>query len=261
PEARVPGGYGVDGGRGRVGFAFSLRRLWIDPVEPAEREFRLIPIPPAVDPIHFTAKRLRRHAMEDLKKPTLKERAAESPEVAYQLHSMTIKLFHGIQNLGPCISDTQSLPASHFISAMTFGEATAALRKLRAAGVDRLYTQSVGWNARGHDGLYPTRFPIERRLGGEEGFRELIGITSELGYQPQVHDNYQMNVPHAPDWDEDCVIQDQFGEPLVRGWWAGGLEYGTWPAALPEERVGGHLRRLKSLGLRGMGYCDYWMSP
>ena len=260
PEAQCR--VATDGkGSGQVGFAFCLRRLWIDPVESAEREFRFQVIPGGVDAVHFVAKRLRRHAIEDWKKPTLKERAAGSPEVAYQLQTMIIKLFHGIQNLGPCISDTQGLPASHFINAMTFSEATTALRKLRAAGVERLYTQSVGWNARGHDGLYPTRFPIERRLGGEEGFRQLVRVTGELGYQPQVHDNYQMNVPHAPDWDGECVIQDQFGEPLVRGWWAGGVEYGTWPAALPEERVGGHLRRLKELGLYGMAYCDYWMSP
>ena len=45
--------------------------------------------------------------IQDLKKPTLKQRAAESPEAAYQLGAMTIKLFHGIQNFGPCISDTQ----------------------------------------------------------------------------------------------------------------------------------------------------------
>ena len=248
-------------GGGQVGFASVLRQSWVDPVEPAEREFRVIVIAQGGDGSHFVAKRLRRHILEDLKKPTLAQRAAESADVAYQLQAMTIKLFHGIQNLGPCISDTQGLPPSHFINAMTFAEAAAAVGRLRHAGIERLYTQSVGWNARGHDGLYPTRFPIDRRLGGEEGFRAMVRTINELGYQAQVHDNYQMNVPHAPDWDADCIIQDVYGEPLLRGAWAGGLEYGTWPAALPPSRVSGHLEKLKALGLRGMGYCDYWMAP
>ena len=32
-------------GAGRIGFAFSLQRTWVDPVETAERELRFIPIP------------------------------------------------------------------------------------------------------------------------------------------------------------------------------------------------------------------------
>jgi hypothetical protein len=84
------------------------------------------------------------------------------------LTSMLIKLFHGIQNYGSGVPDTQGQPKSHFINAMTFDETVACMKKLHGLGVPRLYTQSVGWGPRGHDGMWPTRFPIERRLGGEE---------------------------------------------------------------------------------------------
>jgi len=248
-------------GAGQVGFAFVLRQRWPDPVEPAEREFRFIPIPSKAEPVHFVAKRLRQHVMEDLKKPTLKQRAEESPEVAYQLRAMTIKLFHGLQNRGPCITDQQGLSEATFRNAMTFDEAAAALRKLHAAGIPRLYTQTTGWNVRGHDGLYPTRFPVEPRLGGEERLREFFKVAASLGYQANVHDNYQMNTPDAPDWDPECVIQDPYGEPLVRGYWSAGVEYGSWPLAFPEKRAGGHMRRVKELGVQGMGYFDYWIAP
>jgi hypothetical protein len=248
-------------GAGQVGFAFVLRQRWVDPVEPAEREFRFVPIPPKAEPVTFMSKRLRRHVMEDLKKPTLKQRAEESPEIAYKLRTMTIKLFHGIQNQGSCFADTHDLPPSHFHNLMMFDEAATCLRKLHAAGIPRLYTQSVGWNARGHDGLYPTRFPIEPRLGGEDRFRELVRTATALGYQANVHDNYQNNYPSSPDWDTECIIQDPDGAPLVRGFWAGGVEYASWPPAFPEWRRGQHMRRVKALGLQGMGYCDNWFAP
>ncbi|MDA1040810.1 MAG: DUF5696 domain-containing protein [Planctomycetota bacterium] len=82
---------------------------------------------------------------------------------------------------------------------MTFAEAGVALRKLKEAGIEKIHTMCVGWNARGHDGLYPTRFPIDARLGGETGFRELCKLGDELGYHINVHDNFMMNVPQAPD--------------------------------------------------------------
>jgi hypothetical protein len=248
-------------GAGQIGFAFTVQRTWVDPIETANREIRIIPIPPKNDPVHFVSKRLRRHTMDDLGKPTLKQRAEESPEVAYQLRSMTIKLFHGIQNFGPCIADTQGLPPSHFLSTMTFAEAADCLRKLHALGVPKLYTQSVGWNVRGHDGLYPTRFPVDSRLGGEDGMREMFRVATELGYHPNVHDNYQMNVRTSPDWNPEYIIQDIHGEPLMHGRWAGGFEYGSWPAALPHERVGGNFERIEAMGAHGMTYCDYWVTP
>jgi hypothetical protein len=252
----------VDGhGSGHTGFAFCLRQQWGDPVEQSARELHFTPIPPDADPVLFVAKRLRKHVMKDLKKVTLKERAAQSPEVAYQLRAMTIKLFHGMQNRGACIYDNKGLPENHFWNTMTFAEAGEAMNRLRRLGVEGLYTQSVGWNARGHDGLYPTRFPIEERVGGEAGFRDMLKAGAELGYHCTVHDNFQMNIPDAPDWNTDHLIHDIHGEPLVRGFWAGGTEYATWPGALPAEKVGGHLRRLKELGIKGMFYCDYWMAP
>ena len=249
-------------GGGHVGFGFSLRRLWIDPIDPDTREFRLIPLSPDDDMAHAVAKRLRRHVVE-LGKPTLSERAQESPEVAYLMRSCVLKLFHGICNQGGCFDSypPNDLPPQHFFNQMTFAEAGEVLQELKAAGVEQLLVQSVGWNAGGHDGLYPSRFPIEPRLGGESGFRAMVQNGNALGYAMSVHDNFQMNVPHSPDWDADCLIQDAFGQPLLRGWWAGGPEYATWYQALPPARIEGHLERVKALGVRGLYYCDYQFAP
>jgi len=249
------------GGGGQVGFAFSLRRYWPDPVDVELREFRFCPIPPRADPVTFVAKRLRRHIVDDLGKPTLAQRAEQSPAVDYLLGAYIMKLFHGVENVGAMMDGQDKADPVSFRNVMTFAEAGENLQRLHDAGVTRIVTQSVGWNLRGHDGMYPTRFPVEPRLGGEEGFRKLITLGNSLGFHMNVHDNYMMNVPHSPDWEADLVIQDIYGEPLVHGCWGGGIEYAGWPLALPDERLGGHMERVKDLGARGMTYIDYMEQP
>ena len=248
-------------GGGSTGFAVTLRRTWIDPVDFAQREIRFLPLPRAEEPVGYCAKRLRRHIMHDLGKKTLVERAAESPAVAYLLDAYIMKLFHGIEQSGYMMEGHQPVNPGSFQKYMTFAEASACLRKLKQAGVDRILTQCTGWNARGHDGLYPTRFPIDERLGGEAGFREMIRTGNELGFNMQVHDNFIMQNLASPDFDRDYTIIDIFGDPLIHGCWAGGPETSGWPLAMPEERLEGHLRRMQDLGLKGMYYVDYMEQP
>ncbi len=248
-------------GAGTTGFAITLRRLWIDPVDYALREIRFIPMPHSADPVGFCAKRLRRHIMDDLGKKTLVERAAESPQVAYLLDAYIMKMFHGIEYAGYLMEGIKIVNPGSFQNYMTFAEGAANLRRLKQAGIDNILTQCVGWNARGHDGLYPRRFPIEERLGGEAGFREMIRTGNELGFNIQVHDNFIMQALGSPDFDRDYTVIDIFGDPLIHGCWAAGPEAAGWPLAMPEERLAGHLHRMQDLGLKGMYYVDYMEQP
>ena len=244
-------------GSGCVGFAVSLRRFWPDPVDLGHREYRFFPVAKGEDLAHALAKRLRRHALDDLGKKTLEERRHESPEIDYLLQAYTFKLFHGMEREGYLASAMYDKSPNSYHNYLTFAEAGKLLKRLRDAGVAKALTKSVGWNPRGHDGLYPTRFPINERAGGEAGFRQLIELGRSLGYQISVHDNFMMNLPHSPEWDPDCVTHDMHGQPLVHGWWAGGVEYATWGLALPEHRLHGHLRRMKALGID----CLLYTSP
>ena len=248
-------------GAGRTGFAMSLRRHWPDPVDHGPRELRYAPIPARHDPSQFIADRLRRHMTDDLGKPTITERAAESPEVAYALDGMTLKMAFAQENEGMEMAGKDKSDPVTYQLGLTFAEGEQALSQLHQAGIDKAQFFCVGWNPRGHDGLYPTRFPIDERLGGEAGFRRLIDHGHALGYRMSVHDNFMMNLPHSPDWDPECVTHDMYGEPLLHGWWSGGLEYQSWPPALGHNRLGGHLERMKELGLGGIYYCDYMMQP
>lgn len=257
-EARVV----TDGqGRGHVGFAFSLRRYWPDPVDIQNREIRYSLLAPGSDIVVASAKRLRHHVMHNLGKPTIAQRAQESPEVAYLLDAYIVKVFHGMEQHGYLSLGMKKTDNLSFHSYTSFIEAKEGLRKFHDAGIDKVLTQHVGWNPRGHDGLYPTRFPIEPRLGGEAGFRDMVAYGNDLGFMMNVHDNAIMGTKRSPDLNLEYITHDIYGEPLIHGWWAGGVEYSHWLASLPEERLQGHFKRVKELGIRGLYYLDYMGQP
>ena len=248
-------------GSGDIGFAICARMFWPDPVDLENRELRYAPIPPTADAVHATAQRLRRHVVEDLKKPTLKQRAAESPEVAYMLQAYIMKLFFAVENRGIMMDGKPKDSYVTYRRVMNFAEAGEGLRKLHAAGIDRILSHAVGWNPRGHDGLWPSRFPIDERLGGESGFRELIKLGGELGLQVNVHDNCLSAYTSSPEFDVDTVIHDIYGEPSAGGVWGGGITYLRWIEAISDEELERPFRKLRALGLQGALYIDAMGSP
>lgn len=248
-------------GSGDLAFGVSFRQNWPDKVDFDRRELRFVPMAPKADPVLTAAKRLRRHVMGDLGKKTLAVRAQESPEVAYLLDAYIMKLFYAVQNEGIMMYGAAKDSPLYFRQVMNFAEAGANLRRLHAAGIDKIHTQSVGWNPRGHDGLWPTRFPIDDRLGGERGFRELIAMGNGLGYRMNVHDNYLSVYKDSPDYNEDQVIWDCYGQPMGLGEWGGGITYIYWVGAMTNEQIGGQMRKVQSLGLTGPGYNDGMGNP
>lgn len=248
-------------GNGHITFGMTLRQDWPDPIEWETRELRYRPIPSQDDLLVHVADRLRRHIMIDIGKRTLKERIAQCPELGYLAKGYTMKLFFGVEHCGIMMQDQEKHAPVSFQRAMTFSEAEAGLRRLHEAGIEHIYTQSVGWNPNGHDGLYPTVFPIEERLGGESGFRKLIQSGHELGYQMHVHDDRVFSVERSPDHKIDALIHDIWGQPMGLGEWGGGTTFTPNTLLQSDEQLLAHYRRLQSLGLNGMGYLDAMGSP
>ena len=251
----------TDGQGGSVGFAFFMRGDEIDPIEISPREIRYTPIPVGRDVTVFTAGVVRTHVMRDLGKQTLEQRAKESPEVKYLLGAYIMKLFYGVQAQGAMLNADGAQDGSRFILTMTFDEAKQGLKRFQDAGVDKIYTQNVGWNLRGHDGAYPTRFPIEPRVGGEAKFRELIQYGHDLGYLMTVHDNYLDGYEISEDFDPEVVTVDRYGQMQIRGFWGGGPSYLMWPMAYEDKHLADEMRRVKALGIRGPYYLDGMGSP
>ena len=248
-------------GGGGLDFGFSLRQFWPDPVEFSPRAIRYIPLPPAADMVHCTSKRLRRHVMEDIGKPTLTQRLAESPELRYLHDAFIMKMFFAVENQGIMMHGVPKGDPITFRQVMNFQECGDILGKIRAAGIDKVVTQAVGFNPRGHDGMWPTRFPMDDRLGGEAGFRALIARGTQLGFQMNTHDNHLSAYTCSPDFDVEKVIHDQWGQAMGLGEWGGGITYILNVPALPREWIAGQMRSLKALGMQGMAYLDGMGNP
>lgn len=253
----------VDGrGVATTGLHPMFRREWIDAVDWTEREVCFQPLNPDADMIHMAAARLRKHVVEDHGKPTLEERAAESPVCAYQQSAYTMKLFHGIQRQGIMMRGREgSAEGSFYQRTLSFAAAEDGMRRLKKAGIERILFQSVGWNARGHDGAWPTDFPVDRRLGGEEGFRAMINTAKQLGFQITTHLNMVMACFSSPDFKTDKVIYDIWGEPKVVGEWGGGIHGAHWGLAIPEADIRQRMEAVQALGLNGMQYLDGMGNP
>jgi hypothetical protein len=148
-----------------------------------------------------------------------------------------------------------------FRQVMTFAEAGAGLKKIKAAGLDYVHTQSVGYNPSGHDGMWPSRFPIDERLGGERAFRNLIELGKSLGFTMNVHDNQLAAYRRSHDFREQEVIIDQWGQPMALGEWGGGPTFVLNTFARPAGQVERSMRDLQALGLNGCAYLDGMGNP
>ena len=178
----------------------------------------------------------------------LKQRVADNPVLDYSVTAMRVKIFMGskpsvIDGNAPVRVDT------------TFAQAESILDAMKEAGIDRAVITLVGWNLGGHDGAYPTRFPVEPALGGEEGLRTLIAKALAMGYQIVTHDNYTDVYRSGRDFDYEYIARTPEGRPRVVGIWGGGQSFKACPVVYP-ERYGADFARVRDLGFCGHTYID-----
>ncbi len=244
-ELALPGDQSAD-----VGMSFRYRLQWPDPVDASDRVIRYTPLRGKEAHYAGVGKALRRSLQTVHGVTTLREKAAGNPHIDHLARSLVCKTFHGMKELGHENGD------GAYCLFQTFEETACQLRQLKAAGIDRVYIQMVGWNIDGHDGRYPQRFPVDERLGGQEGMRELVRQGQALGYQMQVHDNYVDSI----DPDHPAVIRTIWGGPLARGIWGGGAIYAINPMKYDQAWLVGQMEQVKALGVAGVFYMD-GMSP
>lgn len=248
------GGAWIDAG-------FSLRQAWTDPVDHEDRELRYQLFDATPDLLHGAAGVMRRYITDELGKPSLAQRAKESPEVAQMLKAMTMKLFFGIQKHERDKNHPGPPGAPRYLDTMHFDEAAHKLAELKAIGIEHAMTQSVGFIDRGHDGVYPSHTSINQIAGGPAAFTQMLQAGHDLGYAMNIHDNYNEAYRCSADFDETQLYVDEYGEHLRRGRWGGGQSYLVDMARLPESRVEHALEEVKALGLTGMHYVDAVANP
>jgi|GEM_PF-1423335 len=240
-------------GEGSASSSFSLayRHHWASPLDPIDRELHVISLDVGCADYSGMGRLYHRFLRHEEDVSTLREKARGNPYIAELSRSMVLKTFHGMKDLDR--EDGDGVYHLH----QSFQETAWQLRCLKAAGIHRAAVQLVGWNLDGHDGAYPTRFPVDARPGGESGFRRLVKEGQELGYQMQVHDNYV----DCLDPGHPGLIRRIWGEPVGRGIWGGGAIYALNPRKVEPSFIRTEMERVKALGVKGVYYLDAMAPP
>lgn len=196
------------------------------------------------------AKKYRQYLMRMKGIISLREKISLSPEANYLYNAYPfIKIFCAVK-------EKQQNGSVQYRVYTTFKEAIQIIKRFKKEGIEKARFILVGWNWEGHDGRYPSRFPIDQRLGGEEDLRELINTASMLNYQITFHDNYSDAYRSSPDFDESIMIKEPDGNLFTGGEWAGGQSYFPCPNEATKKFIQRDISKIKNLGLNGWYYLD-----
>lgn len=188
----------------------------------------------------------------------LKEKVKDRPLLKYAVDYPEIRIRQGWKPV-PCKIEHQTLENEPPMKvAVTFDKVCEIIDSLVAQGVPGAQLTLVGWNIRGHDGRFPTIFPPEPALGGEERLRHLIAYAQERGFQIVPHictgDSYEI----SPDFDLNDVALLPDGRRFSRFVYGGGRMYELCYEQAYKKYVVPYCDSLSRMGFRGIGYNDVY---
>ncbi|WP_269523628.1 DUF5696 domain-containing protein [Coraliomargarita parva] len=262
----------VDGGQ--FDFYLSIRTCWgdrkqysVDPVFEL-RDFRDERILPEDILVHFKVlegedasyagigKAYRNYNISERKLPTLNEKMKDNPVLQYSSKAIYIRCRLGHKPVPPTILEQTPETEPEVKVYMTFDDALALVEECAAQGVGNTEFCMVGWNYGGHDGAWPTVFPVEEKFGGEEGYRKLISRARELGYPMSGHDNYWSACTLSNQYDAADMAKDHDGSITLSGRAGGGQYYQFCAKQCCEKYVTPRLEKIRELGVNGVYYSD-----
>ena len=111
---------------------------------------------------------------------------------------------------------------SNEILCATFRERAEEMKKLKSAGLEKLYIHTDGWGKDGYDNNHPYILPPCEQAGGWEGFKEFADVSRELGYVFALHDQYRDYYYDSPVFDKEKAIKNIDGTNPYCSIWDGG---------------------------------------
>lgn len=234
---------------------FILRHYKSDSLIKDMREVKFIYLPGRNSDYNTMAVRYREYLQKERGMRSLAERVAENETLAYAATSYHCKIFMGMK-LGRVYDGQEEMTVT-----TTFAEAEEIARGMKADGIEKCTLLLVGWNSEGHDGKWPSRFPVEERLGGESGFIKLKQTLDELGFRLSVHDNHVDSYKASEYYPELDLLTERDGAAIGGSQWGGGVLYRICPATMPSPKSLLDMNRMKSLGVNGIYYLDNMPSP
>jgi hypothetical protein len=202
------------------------------------------------------ARTYRAHQLNRKACVPLKERIAQSPELAYAARCVEVRIRQGWKPAPSPLEEQTPETEPPMRAVVTFDRVGRILDEFKRQGLGRAEICLVGWNRKGHDGRYPQLFPVEEALGGETRLRELIAKAHAMGFQIVCHNNHSDAYRISELWDEEYVIRNPDRSLSTNAVWSGGRMYNVCPRRAYERFVPGDLRAIADLGFRGVHYID-----
>ena len=162
------------------------------------------------------AKAYRTHADDHGQAITLREKAAERPDVEKLVGGPFMNMWF--------MSNFAKFNTPSKLRFMRFSEGLRRYRKLRSlAGVgNRGVGHMDGWGRDGYDFNHPDILPPDPRLGSWDGFRELRDGIRKLGHAFILHDNYVDHYKHTESFIHDEGVMNMDGIKHESAEWLGG---------------------------------------
>ena len=234
---------------------FNYRYSKVDEPDPVDRQVKYIFLNDADANYCGMAKQYRRHLINERNIAPLKQRIKDNPDLKYYVESYNeIRLAIGGNKKRKVDGTGEYVPFG------SISEAETMIRDIHAAGVERATIMFEYWTIEGGDGAYPTKLPVDPRLGTNEDFSDLLKINTNLGYKSTNWDNYSDCYKISPEWDDKYIMLDKDGWQRRAGVWNGGQSY----LACPWLMVAFAKRDLNAqhkLGFNGVWYIDAMVQP
>lgn len=186
----------------------------------------------------------------------IKERVKTNPYLAYAVYAPEVRIRQAWKPVPSPVKEQTLQTEPKMRVKVTFERAGEIADALKKAGVDKAELCLVGWNARGHDGRWPTPFPVEPALGGENELRRLIRHVQKEGFQIVGHSNSGDAYRVSPDWNEADIAKNPDGSLQKNAVWSGGQMYNLCYKPSYEKFVGRNHKFMADLGFRGLHYID-----
>ena len=187
---------------------------------------------------------------------TLKDKIKENPSLAKSVNSIAARIRMGWKPApSPVLfQNLENEPEMHVACSFKRSEDIANLAK--KAGVGDMEFCLVGWNQKGHDGRWPQIFPVEEKLGGEEGLKALINTVKENDYLIGCHTNCTEAYTIADCFSDEYLVKDKDGSIIKHDPWSGGQPFKTCAKAVYERFEKENLPKIAKLGFNGLHYID-----
>lgn len=197
----------------------------------------------------FCAKTYRAFLSAERGLQTWEQKAITRPAVLDFKNRFFLKIFMAYK-------DPQADGKGTYHVTCNFENTRAILEDCLKQGIDRLAVILVGWGQDGHDGMPPTRFPVDERLGGETEFKKLLSWCQENNILLAVHDSYGAYYSCSPEFNTEDLIRHRSGEYWESIIWSGGQAHIACPSIWVDKHVKRDIPAVRALGVYGHHHID-----